>query len=32
MKDNGIIEQLEELGVQEGDTVQIYGHAFEYLK
>ncbi len=32
MKDNGILDQLEELGIQDGDTVQIYGHAFEYYK
>ena len=32
MKDNGILDQLEELGIQEGDTVKIYGHEFEYLK
>ena len=32
MKDNGILEQLEELGIEEGDTVKIYGHEFEYLK
>ncbi len=32
MKDNGILEELEELGIQEGDTVKIYGHEFEYYK
>ena len=32
MKDNGILDQLEELGIQEGDTVKIYGHEFEYYK
>ncbi|MBQ9699926.1 MAG: GTPase ObgE [Lachnospiraceae bacterium] len=32
MKDNGILDQLEELGIEEGDTVMIYGHAFEYYK
>ena len=25
LKDNGILEQLEELGIQEGDTVRMYG-------
>lgn len=32
MKDNGIIKQLEELGVQEGDTVRMYGLQFDYYK
>ena len=32
MKDNGILEELEELGIQEGDTVKLYGHQFEYYK
>ena len=32
MKDNGILEELESLGIQEGDTVKIYGHEFEYYK
>ena len=27
-----ILEQLEELGIQEGDTVRIYGHVFDYYK
>ncbi len=31
MKDNGIIKDLEELGIKEGDTVRIYGHDFEFL-
>lgn len=30
MKDNGIIDQLKELGIQEGDTVRVYGHSFEF--
>jgi len=30
MKRNGILDMLEELGVQDGDTVRVYGHAFEY--
>ena len=32
MKENGILEQLEELGIKDGDTVKIYGHEFEYYK
>ena len=32
MKDNGILEQLEELGIEDGDTVKIYGHEFDYYK
>ncbi len=32
MKNNGILEELEELGIQDGDTVKIYGHEFEYYK
>ena len=32
MKDNGILDELEALGIQEGDTVRIYGFSFEYFK
>ncbi|MCD8132081.1 MAG: GTPase ObgE [Lachnospiraceae bacterium] len=32
LKDRGIIARLEEMGVQDGDTVQIYGFAFDYYK
>ncbi len=32
LRENGIIDQLEELGVQEGDTVQIYDLHFDYYK
>lgn len=32
MKENGILEQLEEFGIKDGDTVRIYGHEFEYYK
>jgi len=32
MKDNGILDRLEELGIQEGDTVRVYGLQFEYYK
>jgi GTP-binding protein len=32
LKDTGILEQLEELGIQEGDTVRMYGLSFDYYK
>lgn len=32
MKDNGILEELEALGITDGDTVRIYGHEFDYYK
>lgn len=32
MKDNGILEELEQLGIKDGDTVRIYGFAFDYYK
>ena len=32
LKDNGILEQLEELGIGEGDTVRMYGLSFDYYK
>lgn len=32
LKENGILEQLEELGIQEGDTVKMYGLSFDYYK
>ncbi len=32
LRDNGILEQLEALGIQEGDTVRMYGFAFDYYK
>ncbi|MBE5895080.1 MAG: GTPase ObgE [Lachnospiraceae bacterium] len=32
MKDNGILEELENLGIKEGDTVRMYGFAFDYYK
>ncbi len=31
-KDSGILEQLESAGIQEGDTVQMYGLQFDYYK
>ena len=32
LKDNGMLEQLEDLGIKDGDTVRLYGHSFEYYK
>lgn len=32
LKQNGILDQLEELGIQEGDTVRMYGLEFDYYK
>ena len=32
LKEAGILEKLEELGVQEGDTIRMYGLSFEYFK
>lgn len=32
LKESGILEQLEELGIKDGDTVRIYGYAFDYYK
>ena len=32
MVKNGIIDELKALGIQEGDTVRIYGWAFEYFE
>ena len=32
LKDNGILDKLEELGINEGDTVRMYGFAFDYYK
>lgn len=32
MKDNGILDELEALGIIDGDTVRIYGHEFDYYK
>jgi len=32
LKDNGILEKLEELGIKEGDTVRMYGLSFDYFK
>ncbi len=32
MADNGILDELEKLHIQEGDTVRMYGFAFEYYR
>ncbi len=32
LKDTGILKQLEELGIEEGDSVRMYGLAFDYYK
>lgn len=32
LKDNGILEELEALGISEGDTVRMYGLKFDYYK
>lgn len=32
LKQNGILDELEALGIQEGDTVRMYGLAFDYYK
>ena len=32
LKDNGILDELEALGIQEGDTVRMYGLEFDYYK
>ncbi len=32
LKDTGILKELEDLGIQEGDTVRMYGLSFDYYK
>lgn len=32
LKDGGILEELEKAGIQEGDTVRMYGFDFDYFK
>lgn len=32
LKQNGILDDLEKAGIQEGDTVRMYGHEFDYYK
>ncbi|MCR4806491.1 MAG: GTPase ObgE [Lachnospiraceae bacterium] len=30
MKDNGIFDELRNMGIKDGDTVYVYGHAFDF--
>ncbi len=32
LKENGILDELENLGIKDGDTVRMYGFSFEYYK
>ncbi|MCR5254385.1 MAG: GTPase ObgE [Acetatifactor sp.] len=32
LKDSGILDELTELGITDGDTVRMYGHKFDYYK
>ena len=32
LKSNGILDELEALGIQDGDTVKMYGWQFDYYK
>jgi len=32
LKENGILDELVELGIQDGDTVRLYGLSFDYYK
>ena len=32
LKEGGILDELEALGIQEGDTVRMYGHEFDYYR
>ena len=32
LRESGIIDKLEEMGVQEGDTVSIYDLEFDYVR
>ena len=32
LKDAGILQKLEALGIQDGDTVRMYGHSFDYFR
>ena len=32
LKEQGILEKLEEAGIEEGDTVRMYGLSFDYYK
>jgi GTP-binding protein len=32
LKNNGILDELEALGIKDGDTVRMYGLEFDYYK
>ena len=32
LKSSGILDCLEQLGIEDGDTVRLYGHSFDYYK
>ena len=32
LKEQGVLKELEELGIQDGDTVRMYGLRFDYYK
>ena len=32
LKENGILKELEKLGIEDGDTVKLYGWEFDYYK
>ena len=32
LKDTGVIEKLEQMGINEGDTVSIFDFEFDYVK
>ena len=32
LKESGVLKQLEDLGIQDGDTVKMYGHEFDYYR
>lgn len=32
LKSSGVLDELEALGIEDGDTVRMYGHAFDYYK
>ena len=32
LKENGILDDLEKAGIEEGDTVRMYGLEFDYYK
>ena len=32
LKTSGVLEKLEEAGIEDGNTVHMYGHEFDYYK